>query len=149
MWKLSNNETPGSICEHFQIRAKTSGEKKIKVSCSFWHFWYVEKKHISRAKAMELLKISRISKSVVTIWIKFSESCKARIFVMKKLSFQIKVMITKEIRYICHVIFFSKKEVEGYIVKADLGLSQCLGGDLCGISKWLKGCCLISQGALS
>lgn len=76
---------------------------------------------------------------------------------MKKLSFQIKVMITKEIRYICHVIFFSKKEVdelhiffpEGYIVKADLGLSQCLGGDLCGISKWLKGCCLISQGALS
>ena len=126
MWKLSNNETPGSICEHFQIRAKTSGEKKIKVSCSFWHFWYVEKKHISRAKAMELLKISRISKSVVTIWIKFSESCKAIIFVMKKLSFQIKVMITKEIRYICHVIFFSKKEVDELHIFFSRGL-HCKG----------------------
>ena len=29
MWKLSNNETPTSISEHFQIRNITSGEKKL------------------------------------------------------------------------------------------------------------------------
>ena len=50
--------------------------------------------------------------SLHTSRLKLPESRNTIIIVIKKLSFQMKVMITKGIMYMSHLFFFSKEEVD-------------------------------------